>query len=158
MLYALFVLSSIVVTALTVGVDVTHPPTAKAATATPLAFICHGHANTPHKVTDQHGTPYIGYDAYQDCSGDFGLQHVCVQLQEKDYYGHFYAVTTKYCGHGTTADHAYAGRSVSCLDAHEGVYRTRAWGYAAGVLSSSGTSSSKTMCSGLKQAGHRAQR
>ncbi len=72
----------------------------------------------------------MGFHATQDCVGAFGVQQVCVKLQELDYYGHFYNRTTWHCSKETAAEHAYAGWSATCKGLREGTFRTSGRGTA----------------------------
>ena len=73
---------------------------------------------------------YIAYSGYQNCTGEFISQRVCVKLQERDYYGHYYDRTTYSCSVETVEAHASKGRSVLCSAAGQGTFRTAAYGNA----------------------------
>jgi hypothetical protein len=109
---------------------------------------CGGHAFTPEEVHDPYRAAYILFYAQQTCAGSFGVQRVCVQLQERDYFGNFYNRTAFNCS-ATTAGLTQTGvGTVPCSTAGHGTYRTRAQGYASipFVGTSSGTSYSATLC------------
>jgi hypothetical protein len=90
-------------------------------------WFCHGTANVPHSLSYP---PGLAWDAKQVCSGDFGVQKVCVYLQQLDYYGHWTTVSVKWCSRETVAMTQYAGDHDSCANAGHGTYRTLGMGYA----------------------------
>jgi hypothetical protein len=109
---------------------------------------CGGHTFTPEVVHDPYRAAYILFYAQQTCAGSFGVQRVCVQLQELTYFGTFYDRTALVCS-ATTAGLTQTGvGTVPCSAAGHGTYRTKAQGYASipFVGTSSGTSFSATLC------------
>lgn len=132
-----------------------HPTWSVSAESDELAaadYGCRGTANAPARATDQYGNAGIGYDAKQDCFGEFDIHRVCVKLQERDYYGTFYDRTSFFCSRETVAARAYAGRFVSCVQAGVGLFRTYAQGYVrvdgVQIAPSPGTSAGSNLCSG----------
>ncbi len=82
--------------------------------------------------------------------GQFITQRVCIELQQRDYFGNFYDRTSYSCSVWTVMSHVYKGAFVYCSSAGPGTFRTRAYGQADpnGVITSSGphNSYSATLC------------
>ena len=124
--------------------------TATLAASTAEVWACHGHSDPPHSALVSGGAGIV-FDAYQDCSGNYDSQRVCVQLWSLDYYGAGTAISQTACGAWTVSPHAYFGRSLSCAAVGRGRvrYYTRATSYAdppSGIHSSSGESYSAYLC------------
>ena len=117
------------------------------------AAACHGHADAPHKALDIK-VKGIGYDAYQDCTGSFGTQSVCIELWYLDYYGGADFVSHTYgCSKETVSSHAYKGSFIACdADGMPGhvKYFTKSTGYAHPpshpTLKGGGESDDVTLC------------
>jgi hypothetical protein len=113
-------------------------------------WACHGHADPPHSSVVSGGTGLV-FDAYQDCTGTYDSQRVCVQLWVLDYFGTPSPVSTVACGSWTVAPHSYYGRSLSCAALGRGRVRyfTKSTTYAdppSGIHYSSGQSYSAYLC------------
>lgn len=58
---------------------------------------CTGHSSTPGIVVDGSRRNWISYSAFQNCVGSFATQQVCVELQQRDYFGNYYNRTNDEC-------------------------------------------------------------
>jgi hypothetical protein len=105
------------------------------------AWGCHGHANTPYTAYSL-GNKGVAYSAFQDCTGEFDLQKVCIQLWYLDYYSNGHAISTMSCGPYTVSSHAYRGLFLTCSRMGTGHVRyytkSRTYAYPDGVTHSSG--------------------
>lgn len=124
--------------------------TATLAAAAAEVWACHGHSDPPHSAVVSGGSGLV-FDAYQDCSGNYDSQRVCVQLWSLDYFGKGTPISQIACGAWTVSPHAYFGRSLSCAAIGRGHvrYYTTATSYAdppSGIHSSSGTSYTAYLC------------
>ncbi|WP_457256329.1 hypothetical protein [Pedococcus sp. P5_B7] len=81
-------------------------------------------------MVDSSHRNWISYSAFQNCVGTFDVQQVCVELQEKDYFGNFYNRTNYECSVQTVMPQAFKGRSVLCSQAEHGTFRSAAYGLA----------------------------
>jgi len=114
-------------------------------------WACHGHADPPHTAYSETGKKGVGYDAYQDCAGDFGSQKVCVQLWYLDYYSKGHAISTMSCGPTSVQDHVYRGRFLTCSDIGKGrvpyYTKSKTYAYPDGItFSAGGRSDSAIRC------------
>lgn len=97
-------------------------------------------------------SPGVGFDAYTDCVGAFGVQKTCIKLQEKDYYGTFYDRTTYRCSVETVKPRSYRFSAESCRGAGFGTFRVfaRSTAYPNQVEKHSyGASDPATLCQGF---------
>lgn len=124
--------------------------TTRPGTAARVSWGCVGHANAPSGAVASGGRG-IDYSAFQDCTGGFGTQKVCVQLWSLDYYGNGSSISTMSCGKETVAAHAYRDGFLTCSAIGRGrvkyYVKTKAYAYPYGSpVSRTGQSYSKELC------------